>query len=54
MELFIQAIVQVILVDKVVQLHLQLVIELFQGKLVSNFHLVAEGLNRDFHLGFIN
>ena len=54
MQLFIQAIVEIILVNEIVQLHLQLVIELFEGKLVTNFHLIPEGLYRDFHLSFID
>ena len=51
-QLFVQSIVQVIFLDEAVHLHLELVIELLQCKLISDFHFITKGFDADlqFHL----
>lgn len=49
-QLLVQSIVQVVSLHKVGQLDLDLIVELFQGKLIPDLHLIAERF--DGHLKF--
>ena len=53
-QLLVQPVVQVFLLYEIGHLHFQFVVELFEGELVTNLHLVAERLNRDLQLCFID
>ena len=53
-ELLEHPVVELVLVHKLGQLYLNLVVELLEGELVPDFHLVAEGLNGDFQFSLVD